>query len=228
LWDKSREPKTPRPNLRISNPPDQRGSVTSRGSAGAPRQAQPTPSPQSPSSHTEAAEAAWTALIAKDPNGPLLQKLASNAASKNKTGKQSATARWNQIGRLYEKLLEGEHSPEAVRYALNETVRREAVSINYTAKVLANNPTGKPAARRAKKNPAMYMDVSLNHEQKIKYWGTYEDGERNLTKSVPDEYLEEVLAWRVANGRSIPGPEPEPEPALTDEELQRRWEASPF
>ncbi len=114
-----------------------------------------------------------------------------------------------------------------MRYALDETVRREAVSINYTAKVLANNPTGKPAARRVR-NKGLYMDVRLTREQKIRYWGTYEDSKGNLTKSVPDEYLEEVLAWRVADGRSIPGPEPEPEPALTDEELQRRWEESPF
>ncbi len=113
-----------------------------------------------------------------------------------------------------------------MRYALNETVRREAVSINYTAKVLANNPTGKPA--RKVRNKGLYMDVTLNHDQKIRYWGTYEDSKGNLTKSVPDEYLEEVLAWRVANGRSIPGPEPEPEPALTDEEYERQWEASPF
>jgi len=112
-----------------------------------------------------------------------------------------------------------------VRYALNETVRREAVSINYTAKVLANNPTGKPA--RKVRNKGLYMDVTLNHDQKIRYWGTYEDSKGNLTKSVPDEYLEEVLAWRLADGRSIPGEEPEG-PKETDEEWQRRWEESPF
>lgn len=138
---------------------------------------------------------------------------------------QSATARWNQIGQPYATLVKGEHSPEAVRYALEETIRREAVSIAYTAKVLKNNPTGKPA--RKVRNKGLYMDVSLNHEQKIRYWGTYEDGEGNLVKSVPEDLLDEVLAWRLANGRSIPGEEPE-EPELTDEEFERQWEASPF
>lgn len=185
------------------------------------------PTPQSPSSADERAEAAWSGLVAEDPNGALLEKLASNAASKNKSGVQSATARWNQIGKPYAALLVGEHPPEAVRYALQETVRRGAVSMAYAAKVLANNPTGKPT-RKGRINNNQYEKITRTREQKIKYWGTYEDGEGNLVKSVPDDLLDEVLAWRLKDGRSIPGDGEEEEPELTDEEIERRWEASPF
>lgn len=81
-------------------------------------------------------------------------------------------------------------------------------------------------------NKSLYMDVSLTREQKIKYWGTYEDGNGDLVWSVPEDLLDEVLAWRLKDGRSIPEPEEEEEEReLTEEEIEemeRRWEESPF
>lgn len=218
---------TGHPNPDVTEPQEKTSRDAGYEQEPGPQVPEPKPSLQSLSSPAERAEAAWRDLVAEDPNGPLLEKLAANAASKNKSGTQSATARWNQIGQPYATLVKGEHSPEAVRYAVMETVRQGAVNIAYAAKVLKNNPTGKPT-RKGRTNKNLYEKIERTREQKIKYWGTYEDGEGNLVKSVPEDLLDEVLEWRLADGRSIPGDDEEGERELTDEEIERRWEMSPF
>jgi hypothetical protein len=84
------------------------------------------------------------AWLASDPLGDELAKLMERVSSRNGSGRMTWARKWNgHIAKVEE--WRGRHPEAAVRYALEETNRREKSDIRYAAGVLRNNPEDPPA-----------------------------------------------------------------------------------
>lgn len=95
------------------------------------------------------AEAKWEALLENNPNADVLADFAEFRASQNRNGEIKLATLWRQIGDAYSK---AQASSEALRFGLEEAIRREKPSIRYALAVARNYQPGE-AQERSRARP---------------------------------------------------------------------------